>query len=116
MFVSVAFLAVAIWAFYPVARLQYQEERERARLESELEGLKERNAELRAQVERLKTPEGVEEIARQDLGMVREGENVYVVMDAEESSGTVTQEATPNQADGDGIVYEVLDIVFGLRE
>jgi hypothetical protein len=63
------------------AQIQYQETREQARLEAELASLQERNESLSAQVERLKTPEGVEEVARESLGMVKPGENLYVVID-----------------------------------
>lgn len=86
------------------------------RLEAELEGLKQRNERLRAQVERLKTPEGVEEIARQDLGMVKEGENVYVVMEAEEPSATPAIEAAADPREGEGVVYRILDALFGFEE
>ncbi len=101
------------WTFYPALRIQYQESRERARLEVELESLKERNETLSAQVERLKTPEGVEEVARENLGMVKQGENLYVVLDPE-----TTSSAGPVADDGEGsdaIWVELLDLVFGAR-
>jgi cell division protein FtsL len=104
-------IAVAAWSLYPVARVQYQEERNRARLEAELEGLRERNADLRAQVDRLKTPEGVEEVARQDLGLVKEGENLYVVMDSETESATAL--TNPEPVLDDNAWLQVLDAVFG---
>lgn len=110
-------VVIAAWSFYPVARLQYSEEREQARLEAELDGLKERNADLREQVDRLKTPEGVEEIARENLGMVKEGENLVVVVD-----GTETDAAPVTEPDIDTIPepepslwQRVLDAVFGFE-
>ncbi len=106
-------LLLVAWAFYPALRIQYQESRERARLEVELESLKERNETLSAQVERLKTPEGVEEIARENLGMVKQGENLYVVLDPE-----TTSSAGPVADGGEGsgtIWVELLDLVFGAR-
>jgi len=106
-------LVVAAWSLYPAARVQYQEERNKARLEAELDGLKERNAELRAQVDRLKTPEGVEEIARQDLGLVKEGENLYVVMDSEAESVTVPVDSEPRSDNSTWM--RVLDAVFGFE-
>ena len=106
-------LVVAAWSLYPAARVQYQEERNKARLEAELDGLKERNAELRAQVDRLKTPEGVEEVARQDLGLVKEGENLYVVMDSETESMTAPVDPDPRP---DSTTWlRVLDAVFGFE-
>ena len=107
-------LVVAAWSLYPAARMQYQEERNKARLEAELDGLKERNAELRAQVDRLKTPEGVEEVARQDLGLVKEGENLYVVMDSETESATVSIDS--ESTSGNSTWLRVLDAVFGFEE
>ena len=70
---------MAVWQFYPVLRMQYQEQRRVARLQRQLQTMRARNERLRADVERLKTPEGVEEIARESLGYVRPGENAYVV-------------------------------------
>lgn len=109
----VLLLVVAAWSLYPAARVQYQEERNKARLEAELDGLKERNVELRAQVDRLKTPEGVEDVARQDLGLVKEGENLYVVMDSEAESVTVPVDPEPRPDNSTWM--RVLDAVFGFE-
>jgi hypothetical protein len=112
-----AILVVAAWSYYPVARLQYQEQRERSRLEVELEGLRERNGLLREQVDRLKTPEGVEEIARESLGLVMEGENLYVVLDGTETpTAAAVGPATP-QVDlpEPGLWQRALDMLFGFE-
>jgi cell division protein FtsL len=77
--------------FYTPLKIQYQETREQARLEAELASLQERNESLSAQVERLKTPEGVEEVARESLGMVKPGENLYVVIDPAEEATTAAR-------------------------
>lgn len=110
----VAAVAVLAWTYYPALRVQYQEQKQRARLESELEGLKERNDRLRAQVDRLKTPEGVEDAARESLGLVKAGEHAYVVMDTTE---------TPTTADPDRHVVttdtawtQLLDALFGVKD
>lgn len=110
-------LVIAAWSFYPVARLQYSEEREQARLEAELEGLQERNSELREQVDRLKTPEGVEEVARESLGMVKEGENLVVIVDGTESEARpVTEPETDVIPEPDPSWWQrVLDTVFGIE-
>lgn len=113
-------IIVAAWSFYPVARMQYREEREKQRLEQELTSLKTRNSKLRAEVDRLKTPEGVEEVARENLGLVKEGENLYVVVD--EQSMVATNTAAPDTApkaqaateDGSGW-QEALDLIFGFE-
>ncbi len=107
---------MAAWTLYPAARVQYREARERARLEAELEGLQARNEELRTQVASLKTPEGVEQVARQTLGMVKEGENAYVVMDAEEGSRVDQPADILDTGPGDDTFWEdFLDLVFGVQ-
>jgi len=120
--VSIAVLVIiAAWSFYPVARMQYREEREKQRLEAELSSLKERNSKLRAEVDRLKTPEGVEEVARENLGLVKEGENLYVVLDGEQTDATTTAapDTAPTTADIAGMQapswQRVLDMVFGFE-
>jgi len=67
--------------YYPVARVQYMETRQRAQLQAEFDALRTRNARLGTEVARLKTPEGVEDYARSQLGMVKRGEHVVVVTD-----------------------------------
>jgi cell division protein FtsL len=84
-FALVLAVGLFVWTYYPVARVQYRETRERARLAAELGALKARNARLSKQVEKLKTPEGVEDYARSQLGLVKRGENVVVVVDGNES-------------------------------
>jgi len=120
--VSIAVLVIiAAWSFYPVARMQYREEREKQRLEAELSSLKERNSKLRAEVDRLKTPEGVEEVARENLGLVKEGENLYVVLDGEQTDATTTAapDTAPTTAEIAGVQapswQRVLDMVFGFE-
>lgn len=112
-----ALVVFAAWSFYPVARVQYGEQRQKARLEAELASLKERNGNLRAEVDRLKTPEGVEEVARESLGLVKEGENVYVVIDGDEAESTPT--LTPDTASAapqdESVWLAVLDAIFGFE-
>jgi cell division protein FtsB len=116
--ILIATLVLAAWTLYPVLRLQYQQQRNKASLEQELAGLKERNAGLRAQVDRLKTPEGVEEAARANLGLVKKGENVVVVTDGTETRapapevGAQTRSIAPTET---SVWLEVLDVVFGVR-
>lgn len=121
--IALTVIGLFVWSYYPVARVQYRETRERARLQAELDVLKQRNARLRKQVDRLKTPEGVEDYARTQLGLVKRGENVVVVLDGTEKSKLTTQVAalTPN-IDSDEIAdapvgpwTAFLDVVFGVR-
>jgi cell division protein FtsB len=82
-------IGVLLASYYPVARVQYRELRERARLEAELVLVKQHNEKLRRDVAHLKTPEGVEDLARTDLGLVKKGEHVVVVVDEDETSTPV---------------------------
>lgn len=111
--IVIAAVVLAAWTVYPVFRLQYEHQRELDALESELSGLKERNEELRDEVEDLKTPEGVEQLARATLGLVRPGEDAYVVTGgaASETSATVI---TAEEVEGP-LWQRALDSLFGLN-
>lgn len=114
-------IAVFAWTYYPVARVQYRETREKQRLQAELDSLQARNERLRAQVDRLKTPAGVEDYARSQLGMVKRGENAVVVVEkgAEKPSAAATatpvidSEVTTPTPVGPWTAF--LDLVFGLE-
>ena len=118
----VAGLALAVWGFYPVARVQYREEREKARLEAELKGLQERNARLKKAVARLRTPEGVEDLARENLGYVKKGEQAGVVLDSSAGAAESAASAIPDVDTEEPAVAPsgpwtpVLDLVFGYSE
>lgn len=121
--IVITVVGLFVWAYYPVARVQYRETRERARLQAELNVLKQRNARLQKEVDRLKTPEGVEDYARTQLGLVKRGENVVVVVDGTQRSASPTQVAalTP-EIDSDEISESpvgpwtaFLDVVFGVQ-
>ena len=105
-------LVLAAWWVYPTFKLQYEHQREVETLENELDDLKSRNEELRDEVDGLKTPEGVEQLARESLGLAKPGEQVYVV------TGSVTPESTStvDAAAGDEqpLWQRALDALFGL--
>lgn len=120
---SAIILVVAVfgWTYYPVARVQYRETREKARLQAELTALQARNARLRAQVAELRTPEGVEDYARSELGLVKRGESVAVVVDGNEAAEASAALAAP-QIDSDesgeapvGPWTAFLDLVFAVQ-
>lgn len=106
-------IVVAAWAVYPVYKLQYQHRQEVRTLEEELGSLKERNGELRQEVDELKTPEGVEQVARDTLGLVKPGEQAYVV-----TGGTLGETSATILPDGESdtpVWQSVLDALFGLE-
>jgi uncharacterized protein YlxW (UPF0749 family) len=114
-------LVVFAWTYYPVVRVQYRETREQARLSAELQTLQARNERLRKQVERLKTPEGVEDYARSQLGLVKKGEHRVVVVDRNSGARAPAQPAVL-RIDSDettaapvGPWTAFLDLVFGVE-
>ena len=118
--VVIALAGVFVATYYPVAKVQYRETRERARLRAELEGVLARNERLTAQVDRLKTPEGVEDYARVQLGLVKAGEHVGVVVDDSASLPTTIAVASAMRLDSEEAVVppvgpwtEFLDSVLG---
>ncbi|HSK46819.1 MAG TPA: septum formation initiator family protein [Coriobacteriia bacterium] len=118
---AIGVLALFVWTYYPVAAVQYRETKQRTKLAAELETLQARNARLSKEVDRLKTPAGVEDYARSQLGLVKKGENVVVVVDGRESKESTKTSGTP-RIDSDettvapaGPWTAFLDLVFGLR-
>jgi cell division protein FtsB len=109
--VIVVSIVVAAWMVYPVLRLQYQQEREVKSLEAELEDVRSRNDELREQVDELKTPEGIEKLARDGLGLVKPGEQAYVVTGG--SIGETTPTVLSQQTVEPPVWLQMLDAVFG---
>jgi cell division protein FtsB len=118
-----ATVAVFIGAYYPVAKVQYRETRNRDLLQAELTTVQARNGRLRTQVARLKTPEGVEDYARTQLGMVKQGEHVVVVLDGTKpQAADIATIGAPPRLDSDeatvapaGPWNAFLDSVFGLQ-
>ena len=116
----VAICLVFVWTYYPVAAVQYREARQRDRLKAELHALEERNARLREQVDRLKTPAGVEDYARGQLGLVKQGESVVVEVDDKGSKKQpepepVTIDKVEVAAEPSGPWTAFLDLVFNVR-
>ena len=111
--------AVFAWTYYPVLAVQYRETREKTKLASELSTLRERNGRLREQVERLKTPAGVEDYARSQLGMVKRGENVMVVVDSKATTSgadkKVAVDSDETKAPAESSWTAFLDLIFGVR-
>jgi cell division protein FtsB len=97
-FVATLLVFAFAWTYYPVARVQYREMRQEAELESELAQLQVRNARLQREVDRLKTPEGIEDTARTSLGLIKKGEHAVVVV---QDSSEATLQAPPEVGDTD---------------
>ena len=112
-------LVLAAWWIYPVMRMHYIEQRNLTNLKAQYASVKNRNEALRKQVQRLKTPAGIEEAARESLGLVRQGESAYVVIPEHgrkppTSTAAASLTALPDeaQAPSDPVTI-LLDGVFG---
>lgn len=120
--IVLAVLGFFVATYYPVAKVQYRETREKTRLQAQLTAIEERNARLQVAVDRLKTPEGVEDYARLQLGMVKQGEHVAVVIDGDESTQTaLSAPASPRVDSEEAAIPPVgpwtafLDVVFDVE-
>jgi len=90
--VLVIFMAHSTWRIYQKA--QYAKEaRDNAR--ARLEALREREAVLAVEIERLESPRGLEEDLRQKFDVGRENEHVIVFIDAPHEQD-VAQKAEPS--------------------
>jgi cell division protein FtsB len=112
-------LALFVMAYYPVARVQYQAVRQRMKLEAELETLTARNRRLAAHVATLETTAGIEAEARTQLGMVRKGENLGIVIDGDEQPATTAAPRIDSDVATEapvGTWTAFLDAVFGVSK
>ena len=81
------FLQYTLWLGDGGVRAQRELEEQIAAQEAVNEELQQRNAEIAEEVEALRTEEGLEERARQDLGLIGEDETFIMVIDEEETDG-----------------------------
>lgn len=104
------------WFLYPTARLHYQEQRQLTKLEQQLVQVRQRNQQLKRDVQRLQTPEGIESAAR-DLGLAKKGEQVWVAVPSG-GKAPATRTASPVRAAQTvpGPWTRVLDFLFGVGQ
>lgn len=116
--IGAVLLGLAGWSYYPVARQQYISQRERDRLAAELAAVETRNANIQAEIDRLETPEGVEDYARSQLGWTKPGENAVVVTGIEGDSSSVGIEprVDPQSVElTETPTSRFLDVIFGVK-
>ncbi len=83
-----AALVVYVFVFSRHGYLRRRElARENQRLQQELEDMRAENARLREELSRLDDPEAVEKLAREKLGLVKEGEKVYRFVEKDKTRG-----------------------------
>ncbi len=75
--------ALFVWSIYPM-RQRSQGEREKRALRAQIKRLRAKNATLRDEVERLKSDDYIEQLARRDLGLVKPGETSLLVVPAKD--------------------------------
>src|SRR5713101_433230 len=74
-------MAVSLFGAFGSTLLQvYRLEREAAQLAQLQRDLEEQNAQLRAEIKALHTPDYVEKLAREQLGLVKPGETAFLIV------------------------------------
>lgn len=113
----VLFVAVLL---YPVGRDYYKTLRHEQRLQAQVEAASDRNDAIEAENDALNTPEGIENQAHTEYGLVLEGENAVIITNEQ---GTVDNASRlPDHLDIDSIhapstwYYSILDTVFFVHE
>ena len=81
LFILALVVVILIWAIQPI-RLWLDQREELSTKQQELTNIESSNSALEQRAEALQTPEQIELIARQNFGLIREGEEAYAVLPA----------------------------------
>ena len=81
LFILAVVVVILIWAIQPI-RLWLDQREELSTKQQELTNIESSNSVLEQRAEALQTPEQIELIARQNFGLIREGEEAYAVLPA----------------------------------
>ena len=81
LFILAVVVVILIWAIQPI-RLWLDQREELSTKQQELTDIQSSNSSLEQRAEALQTPEQIELIARQNFGLIREGEEAYAVLPA----------------------------------
>ena len=115
-------IAAALWFLYPMAQQYYVGLRTQDKLEAEYALLSERNAAIQSDIDRLSTDEGIEDVAREQLGWVSKGETAGVVVGLSEDESSSTPDTVHSQIDSASVKTPdtwysgVLDPIFGYSD
>lgn len=81
LFILAVVVVILIWAIQPI-RLWLDQREELSTKQQELTNIESSNSALEQRAEELQTPEQIELFARQNFGLIREGEEAYAVLPA----------------------------------
>ena len=81
LFILAVVVVILIWAIQPI-RLWLDQREELSTKQQELTDIQSSNSALELRAEELQTPEQIELFARQNFGLIREGEEAYAVLPA----------------------------------
>ena len=81
LFILAVVVVILIWAIQPI-RLWLDQREELSTKQQELTNIESSNSALEQRAEALQSPEQIELIARQNFGLIREGEEAYAVLPA----------------------------------
>lgn len=76
-----AFIGVLLASYVTPLQQIHERKAEIPVLKENIQETRAYNEEQKRQIESLKTPEGVERVAREDYGMFRPGEKIYIIPD-----------------------------------
>ncbi|MDI6800034.1 MAG: septum formation initiator family protein [Actinomycetota bacterium] len=112
-----ALISITIMLLYrPIATMLTTKSRV-PELKKEIVDLQKQNELLEEEVDSLKTDEGVELLAREDLGLVKPGEESFVVVVEEEGAALGEMEAEPDgEAKEDSIWQKIKNFLVSLSE
>jgi cell division protein FtsB len=88
-------VAVVLLMAMPPARQLYGQYRRITVEKEKLAALRDANSDLEQELERLKSPDYLERLAREQLGMVKPGETAYVVVRPNPSEGEKAPHSKP---------------------
>lgn len=74
-----AFLGMLVASYVSPLQQIFEQRAEIPVLQEKLTETRAHNTEQRRLIEDMNTPEGIERVARQDYGMIRPGEEVYII-------------------------------------
>lgn len=114
-------VAAVLLFLYPTAQQVYLESREEDRLQAEYDALMARNDAMQDRIDYLKTDEGIQDAARQQLGWVKEGEKAVVVEGLSEDSSDAASDVNIQIVSGSIPAPQtwyspVLDVIFGYSD